>query len=1326
MLPLFATRHNPLVDLHADERDPFAALMRTLYADAPEALREWLKGNGATVKDVAADAVISLRPRVQERTRATGGAMSLHDAIHWAHARAQELVAATVFEGEKMKDDSMGASMSTYPTLAAYTFEADPDAIPLATHAVAIEALRTHAGGKGTTGGQLIRSEWEAAYGAIRAAAEAAGETMPEPESRPTLRSPSASPKSGLPDGSHYSFDPRTGKITLHGSYSRTHKTALLPLVKQAESSGKIARGSWRRVAPESREDFSFTLLPSAATGLADVVEVVYPDLARVLRQHAEYWMRAAGEQGGAATTGGTQEAATVVGDAQGGSIPSEGIRWRFVEADKQVHVMGDFHAKTMQQAVGSPSVFMRGPEGYYFACPVSEPKLLKMIEEFAALGKTRTAEAFRSYLPTWLSVGRTTVDQSREGGEVGEEMSAWETRSTQTPTGKVRETVYLFLPYKASTGLLTTIKGAKRERFQRGWAVILSASKIPEAAQWLRDNDLPRTGEALSRAFGGVKGVIDEEAEHCAIMTSISMLDGPGKFLRGADKFEQVTDPKAKEAIEYVRNAVRQRVLDPDLKPYPYQVIGAAFAKLTGYRTMNMDAPGLGKTLQAMLTLIADPEMLLPAFVVAPKNVAGNWVKEIHRWMPTMRVQLVGSRVVLDPTAHIYVMGYETMRDRVKEWLPLGANAVAGLEKEIEEGIAAQEEARKAREKGNKNIPKAPSNEELADLRARIVEAQQIPERNRIKYLIVDEAHKLKDPTAGWSKAGRALTKVIPHVMFLSGTPLMNDILEMHALLSMLHPETWGTLAAFKKQYAAKIENIQTASGMTVEKVEGVKDSGGLRTRMGCEVLRREKEILSALLSPKTRQMVPVCVSEEDAATYRRAVQEYENYIRNRAAEITRAAVEREIATFLTDSGLDRETLILANMDRILSDEYGILKGHFDEAAIRRKKVPLDEVRERAEEEADEARDAALEKKGVTRDSIEKRVKALSEEAVERALKAEVLTQLGRLLELTGQFKVPAVVDMIRTIHAQKAPASVTDNKTVAPEGVVVFVKHGAVMDAYKKALRAAGISFGTIEGSGPASTPEARVKLVDDFQNGRIDVVLAGEGGREGLTLTRAKYLIMGQRYWTPAAEQQAEDRIHRIGQKRDATILIPHVAVAEDAKGVSVDDYMQRIIEKKRALVSEVLGGEKVEEETLGEDEAESEEAATAGVLSAMASIKALKGGELCVDPSLTGSAVNALRRHVAEGAAKTLRENPRAFSPRPVPTRSEVQTVLFDRRAWSKAAAVAWLRHHGYDAAKVDTTEHYHRFRQHDPHHYVPGSFRTISFSSSVKAVVGRRA
>jgi SNF2 family DNA or RNA helicase len=1322
MLTLFPMHANPFVDLHADERDPFAALMRALYNDAPEALRAWLKtgGNGTAVKDAAADAVISLRPRAPERTtRATGGA--LHDAIHWAHARAQELVGATVFEGEKMKDDSMGASVSTYPTLLAYTEESDPDAIPLATHAIAIEALRTHAGGRGTKGGQLNRAEWEAAYEAIRAAAEAEGAPMPEPESRPTLRSPVRSPKNGQRDGSNYRFDADKGTITVDASYSLTHNTALLPLVKKAEASGKIARGSWRRVFPNTK-DFSLEIRPSSALGLAEQVEIVYPDLAKALRQHAAYWMSVAGEEAPQPTTQETEE--TVVGDANGGSVPRERIRWVFVPADKQVHVMGDFFAKGMKEKVGSPAAVVLGPEGYYLSCPVSEPKLVAMANAFADLGKTITAATFRAFTPEWLARGRTAVDQSRERGDVPEENARWETYTSSTPSGGTREKVYLYLGYEPRNKMPSEIKGAKQERTMQGFAVVVSSKNIPVVAQWLRENEHPRTGEALSRAFGGVKGVIDEEADHCAVMTSMSMINGAGTQLRGAVNPEQVRDPRAQAAIEYVRNALRQRVANPELKPYPFQLIGMAFAKLSGYRTMIADAPGLGKTIQAIGTLIADPEMLLPAMIVAPKNVAGNWVKELTKWMPSTRVQLVGSQTILDLNARIYVMGYETMRDNVEEWLPMGADAVPSLEKQIEEGVEAKKAAATSFAKGDKIASSASFDTDLAKLRKALAEAQQIPEKNRIKYLIVDEAHKLKDPTAKWSRAGRALMGTIPHALFLTGTPMMNMILELHALLSMLRPNTWGALTAFKKQYAGKVEKIRTESGTEIEKIKGVKDAAGLRTRMGCEILRRWKQdAIGDLVSPKAREMVPVCVSEEDAAIYRKALREYEAYIRARMAELVRIDVDHEIAKFLSASGLQRDALVDAGMDRILADEYGILKGHFDEKVIRRKGIPLDEVRERAEQEADKRINAALEAKGVTRESIEARVAVLSSEAVERALRAEVLTQMGRLLEITGKAKVPAIVRLIKSIHAQKAPARVTDSKVVAPEGVVVFVKNKSVMDAYKKALREAGITFGTIEGSGKAASSEARVKLVEDFQNGKIDVVLAGEGGREGLTLTRAKYLIMAQRFWTPAAEQQAEDRIHRIGQKRDALILIPYIPTA--GTGATIDDYMQTLITTKRTLNAEVLGDEEVEEDTLPEDEEESETEATAGVLTAAGSIKALKGGELCVDPALTGSTVASIQRHVAEGATKAMRENPRAFDPRPVPSRSEVQTVLFDRRAWSKAAAEAWLRHHGYDARKVDTTEHYHRFRQHDPHHYVPGSFRTITFTSSIKAVVGSR-
>lgn len=1297
MLPLFATRSNPFVDLSESERDPFAALMRALYGDAPESLKTWLKAHGASVKDVAADAVISLRPRTTTQAKkATGGSMTLHDAIHWAHARAQELVGATVFEGEVMVEDSTGASMSTYPTLAAYTFEADPDVIPLSSHAVAIEAMRLH------SARQLNRSEWEAAYDAIKAAVEAAGETMPGVESRPTLRSPDKSPKSGLPDGSEYIFDRATGQVTIRASYSRKHKTALLPLLRGVPG--------WRRGV-----DFDVIFMPSRARVIAAAVQTVYPDLARVLEQHAEYWMRLAGEQAPEAVV--TSEQGHT-GDSNAGGVPSEDTRWRFVPDEKQVRVYTPYMARNLTAEIGPPSTFLKDDRGeWYTSVPSTVAMLDKAASALETMGSPKTAALFRTFRDGWAAVGRTAVDQSRERGAVPEEMAEWELESRSTPSGKVAEFVRLRLPRSVQYAFINNVRGAKYDSGR----VYVNAKNILDAAVWLRENGLPRFAEALTRAFGGMKSVIDEEESYCATMLSMS------RGVRGVVNPDEVTDAVALGAIEQVRSALRQRVVNPELQPFPFQIVGMAFAKLADYRTLIADAPGLGKTIQAIGTMIVDPEKLLPAIIVCPKNVAGNWVEEIQTWMPRVRTQLVTSQVALDPSARIYIMGYETLRDRVDEFVVMSAAAVPALSQTLDD-LTRQRAAKEAKKEA---IPIALT-EDIAKTQKLLLDAQQYPEKDRIRYFIADEAHKFKNPTAKWSRAGRLLASAIPHVLFLSGTPMMNNLAELHSILSMLHPDKWGTEAAFKRQYVEKRTVVKMVKGKRKEvEVEALKNAPELHKRMGCQIIRRRKmDALADLVAPKKRQKVAICVTEKEAQVYDEAVREYERYVRAFVERKIREAVNAEIDTFLADSGMRRVDVERQEREDILHAEYGIRRGYYDEAAFLARGIPLADVQQRAEQRAEKKINAALEAQGMTRAAIEDRVQAKVEEAVEAAMRAEILTQLGRLLELIGQFKVPAVMEMVRVIHAHKAPAAVTKSKRVAPEGIVIFAKHASVMDAYKKALKEEGIKFGVIDG-GAKSTPEARMKVVKDFQNGDLDVVLASEAGREGLTLTRAKYLIMAQRYWNPAAEQQAEDRIHRIGQKRDATILFPYIVRAhpEDAEGATADDYMQRIIASKRGLVGEAIGDDEIEESTLGEDEVSEDTEdlldATSEESSVFATVKALRKGGLCVDPTLARDSVAAVRREVAANYEAQMRQNPRAFSPRPVPARSEVQTILFDRRAWSKAAAEAWLRHHGYVARGVDTTEHYHRFRQHDPHLYVPGSFRTISFTSSIKAVVGRR-
>ena len=95
-------------------------------------------------------------------------------------------------------------------------------------------------------------------------------------------------------------------------------------------------------------------------------------------------------------------------------------------------------------------------------------------------------------------------------------------------------------------------------------------------------------------------------------------------------------------------------------------------------------------------------------------------------------------------------------------------------------------------------------------------------------------------------------------------------------------------------------------------------------------------------------------------------------------------------------------------------------------------------------------------------------------------------------------------------------------------------FVDHLSIL---RKALDARGISYQYLDGSTPQ---RERKKRVDAFQAGEGDLFLISlKAGGLGLNLTAADYVIHMDPWWNPAAEDQASDRAHRIGQTRPVTI-------------------------------------------------------------------------------------------------------------------------------------------------------------------------------------------
>ena len=97
--------------------------------------------------------------------------------------------------------------------------------------------------------------------------------------------------------------------------------------------------------------------------------------------------------------------------------------------------------------------------------------------------------------------------------------------------------------------------------------------------------------------------------------------------------------------------------------------------------------------------------------------------------------------------------------------------------------------------------------------------------------------------------------------------------------------------------------------------------------------------------------------------------------------------------------------------------------------------------------------------------------------------------------------------------------------------------------------------------------------------FQAGGVDVLLATEAAKEGITLTRAAYLAFVEYFWVPGDMSQASDRIWRIGQEREVLVTILHL------EG-SLDDHVARVIDRKTKIIDVVQDNRSVEAEIVRE--------------------------------------------------------------------------------------------------------------------------------------------
>lgn len=110
--------------------------------------------------------------------------------------------------------------------------------------------------------------------------------------------------------------------------------------------------------------------------------------------------------------------------------------------------------------------------------------------------------------------------------------------------------------------------------------------------------------------------------------------------------------------------------------------------------------------------------------------------------------------------------------------------------------------------------------------------------------------------------------------------------------------------------------------------------------------------------------------------------------------------------------------------------------------------------------------------------------------------------------------------------------------------------------------------LTFATIDGS---VNPKQRMDLVEAFNHsgGPQVMLISLLAGGVGLNLIGGNHLFLLDMHWNPSLEDQACDRIYRVGQEKDVVI---HRFVCEG----TVETKILQLQEKKKDLAKQVLSG------------------------------------------------------------------------------------------------------------------------------------------------------
>ena len=129
----------------------------------------------------------------------------------------------------------------------------------------------------------------------------------------------------------------------------------------------------------------------------------------------------------------------------------------------------------------------------------------------------------------------------------------------------------------------------------------------------------------------------------------------------------------------------------------------------------------------------------------------------------------------------------------------------------------------------------------------------------------------------------------------------------------------------------------------------------------------------------------------------------------------------------------------------------------------------------------------------------------------------------------------------------------------------ILLFSQFTSMLEIIEKRLKKEGIAYYILTGATPK---EERLHMVNSFKDDGVPVFLISlKAGGTGLNLTAADVVIHYDPWWNVAAQNQATDRTHRIGQEKQVTVfkLI--------TKG-TIEENILKLQESKKNLAEQII--------------------------------------------------------------------------------------------------------------------------------------------------------